>query len=29
VDDYSKEPYVYDLIQTKARFDADVGASVN
>ena len=23
VDDYSKEPYVYDLIQTKARFDAD------
>ena len=23
VDDYSKEPYVFDLIQTKARFDAD------
>ena len=23
VDDYSKEPYIYDLIQTKARFDAD------
>jgi len=23
VDDYSKEPYVYELIQTKARFDAD------
>jgi tetratricopeptide (TPR) repeat protein len=22
-DDYSKEPYVYELIQTKARFDAD------
>jgi tetratricopeptide (TPR) repeat protein len=23
VDDYSKEPYIYDLIQTKVRFDAD------
>ena len=23
VDDYSKEPYVFDLIQTKARFEAD------